>query len=198
MSDKNGRRGFVLGSMACLAAPASLAAGPAGKEPPACEQETTAAVDQALEDCRRAGQDRAAVDKAVYGQALMARFGPGVVDVIRETTIAQTRERLKAAPLARRDLEAVKAELWDHMGAPFEWKLAERTATRLRFEVVRCPLAEVMRRQGAPELGFAYFCAYDVGFCEGLNPALRFTRTKTLMMGDGCCDHTYELPPARG
>jgi len=38
-------------------------------------------------------------------------------------------------------------------------------------------MAEVMRR----------------GFCEGLNPAIEFTRTKTLMQGDDCCDHAYAL-----
>jgi hypothetical protein len=58
----------------------------------------------------------------------------------------------------------------------------------------KCPYAEAMRRHGAAELGFAYSCAYDIGFCQGLNPAIRFTRTKTLMMGDSICDHTYELP----
>jgi hypothetical protein len=33
---------------------------------------------------------------------------------------------------------------------------------------------------------------------QGLDPAIRFTRTKTLMMGDDRCDHAYELSPGQG
>ena len=46
-----------------------------------------------------------------------------------------------------------------------------------------------MRGLHAAELGFAYYCAYDYGFCQGLNPALQFSRTKTLMQGADSCDH---------
>jgi hypothetical protein len=54
--------------------------------------------------------------------------------------------------------------------------------------------AELAKKIGGEEIGFALTCAWDYGFCRGLNPEIKFTRTKTLMMGDDCCNHTYRLP----
>jgi hypothetical protein len=53
-----------------------------------------------------------------------------------------------------------------------------------------------MRRHDAAEIGYAFYCAWDDGFCRGLNPKMTFTRTRTLMRGDDGCDHTYTLEPA--
>jgi len=50
-----------------------------------------------------------------------------------------------------------------------------------------------MRRLHAADIGSAFYCAYDYGFCSGLNPHIVFSRTKTLMSGDDCCNHNYEL-----
>ncbi len=57
----------------------------------------------------------------------------------------------------------------------------------------RCFPAEAAAKHKMPELGYAFYCAWDEGFCQGLNPKIRFTRTKVLMNGDVCCNHTYEL-----
>ncbi len=195
MSHTASRRGFIGSTLASLAAaPAVLAETEAAETPTG--DATKAAIAKAVAECRQAAEAGRMDGEAAYGKALVARFGPGVVDTIRDTTVARAKHWLESAKLEKRDLAAVKAQLWDRIGPPFEWSLLEETPAKLRFEVRKCPLAEAMRRHGAPELGFAYHCAFDIGFCEGLNPAIRFTRTKTLMMGDTVCDHTYELPQA--
>jgi hypothetical protein len=124
---------------------------------------------------------------------LVARFGRGVLDVVHEHTIESTKERLEAADLDRRDLDTVMEILWDRMVEGTEFEVVERSDRVLRLRVTKCLFAEEMRRLGAADIGNAFYCAYDFGFCEGLNPSIRFTRTKTLMDGDDCCNHAYEL-----
>jgi hypothetical protein len=53
--------------------------------------------------------------------------------------------------------------------------------------------ADEFRKHAAAEVGYSFYCCWDYGFCQGLNPHIKFTRTKTLMQGDDCCDHTYDL-----
>jgi fumarate reductase iron-sulfur subunit len=103
------------------------------------------------------------------------------------------RERLRTTDLERRDLDTVMELLSDQMGDLSEFTVEERSPKRLRIRVTRCSFAEEMRRLDASDIGEAHYCAYDQGFCEGLNPTIRFTRTKTLMAGDDCCNHTYVL-----
>ncbi len=192
MSNKAGRRGFIGTALASVAVvPAAVAE---EKRPENAPDATKAAVEQAVAECRSRSLGERLEADAAYGKALVARFGPEVVDTIRELTIARAKGWLEAAKLEKRDLGAVKTTLWNNLGPGFEVRVVEDTETRLQYEVRKCPYAEAMRRHGAPELGFAYNCAYDIGYCQGLNPAIRFTRTKTLMMGDAICNHTYELP----
>jgi predicted ArsR family transcriptional regulator len=131
--------------------------------------------------------------RAVLFERLMARFGNQVLDTVKETTIEQARERLEKADLQKRDLDTVVEALWDQMGEIAEFTVEERTPELLRFRVTRCLFADEMRALNAADIGFAFYCSYDYGFCQGLNPEIKFTRSQTLMQGDRCCDHTYEL-----
>jgi hypothetical protein len=195
MSKKASRRGFIGSSLAAVAVtPCALAGAETTPAATPGADATQAAVEKAVTECRDAAFDQRMEADAAYGKALVARFGPGVVDTIRELTIARAKGWLEAAKLEKRDLEAVKTQLWSNIGPRFDVRVVADTKTHLQYEVRKCPYAEAMRRHGAAELGFAYSCAFDIGFCQGLNPAMRFTRTKTLMMGDPICDHTYDLP----
>ncbi len=131
--------------------------------------------------------------RAALFRKLVDRFGNGVLDVVAQHTIEQTRARLEGADLERRDLSAVMELLWDQMVDGTEFEVVEQTETVLRLHVSKCLFSDEMRRLGAADIGDAFYCAYDHGFCQGLNPAMQFTRMKTLMSGDDCCDHTYEL-----
>jgi hypothetical protein len=131
-----------------------------------------------------------------YLKALQARFGAGVVEVVRQSTIDSARQEMAEAALAkgRRGLPAVKRTLWDQLGGKVEFTVVEDGPEKLAYKVTRCRYAETVRKAGGTsEQGFALLCAYDIGYCQGLNPKLTFTRTKTLMAGDDCCNHTYEL-----
>lgn len=131
--------------------------------------------------------------RASLFRLLVDRLGSEVLDVVSQHTIEQTKARLEGADLERRDLDAVMELLWDQMVAGTEFEVEERTNTCLHLRVTRCLFADEMAKLNARDIGDAFYCAYDYGFCQGLNPAIEFTRTKTLMNGDDCCDHTYRL-----
>ncbi len=150
-------------------------------------------IDQALAKLRGRVMLGEMEDRARYLKPLVERFGPGVLEEVRQVTIAEARRSMQEAPLTSRGLEAVKTALWDHLGPDFEYQVVEETDETLRFRVTQCPIAARMRDLGAPEIGFAYYCAYDYGFCQGLNPDIVFERTKTLMSGDDHCNHGYVL-----
>jgi len=151
------------------------------------------AVDQALVKLRGRVMLGETEDRARYIKPLVARFGAGVLEEIQQVTTAQARRSMQEAPLASRGLDAVRTALWDHLGPEFEYQVVEATDEALRFRVTKCPIAARMRELEAGEIGFAYYCAYDYGFCQGLNPDIVFERTKTLMSGDDCCNHGYVL-----
>jgi hypothetical protein len=133
-----------------------------------------------------------------YLRALQARFGPAALDVIRQATIDDARAEMATAPIPKegRGLPAVKRTLWDQLGGKVEFTVVEDVPGKLAYKVTRCRFAETVKQAGGtPEQGFALLCAYDIGYCQGLNPKLKFTRTKTLMQGGDCCNHTYELRP---
>ncbi len=64
-------------------------------------------------------------------------------------------------------------------------------ADRLEFDVTRCRYAEMYRALGVAELGAVLSCNRDKAFCAGFNPAIRLTRTKTIMEGADRCDFRY-------
>ncbi|MGI6207091.1 MAG: L-2-amino-thiazoline-4-carboxylic acid hydrolase [Anaerolineae bacterium] len=71
-----------------------------------------------------------------------------------------------------------------------EWEKLEDTETRQAYRFTRCLWAEVYRELDAADIGF-WICEGDGPAAAAFNPAIRFSRTKTLMEGDDCCDHVY-------
>lgn len=194
MTRHSTRRAFLTGTVPvaaasgaalCLGARLALAetAAAKGASPDPAVQE------QLLLDWQR----RQARDRAVLFTRLIKSHGASILDEVTANTIEQTRLRLANAELELRNLAGVKTYLWDAMGAGFSFTCVTDSPTRLQYKVTACFLAEEMLRHDAGTIGSAFYCAYDVGFCQGLSRSIRFTRTQTLMAGAPCCDHTYEL-----
>jgi hypothetical protein len=134
--------------------------------------------------------------RASLFRLLVDRFGPEVLDAVSHHTSQQVKTRLEEADLERRDLDAVMELLWDQMIDGIEFEVLERSPEVLKLSVSKCLFADEMARLGATDIGDAFYCAYDFGFCQGLNPDIKFTRTKSLMADDDCCNHTYTLKPS--
>ncbi len=151
--------------------------------------------DQELQAAYAMWMNRMMVERAALFNKLVAQHGPELLTTVAQHVSDQAREAMQNAELKTRDLNAVLDTLWNQITEQTDFVIEEQTPTRLAMRVTRCALSDTMRAHDAADVGYAFFCAYDDGFCKGLNPAIRFTRTKTLMEGDDHCDHTYELPP---
>ncbi len=111
--------------------------------------------------------------------------------------------RAAGADLARElgepTLEAFASSLgrWQEGGA-LEIDLIEQSADRLSFNVTRCRYAEMYRALGLADLGGSLSCQRDFALIEGFNPAVKLTRTQTIMEGAPFCDFRFRGPgPAR-
>jgi hypothetical protein len=109
--------------------------------------------------------------------------------------------RHSGSDLARRlgedSLEAFAQCLgrWSDGGA-LEIDLLEQSADRLSFNVTRCRYAEMYRLLGLGALGASLSCQRDFSLIEGFNPAIRLTRTQTIMEGADYCDFRFRSPAA--
>jgi hypothetical protein len=124
---------------------------------------------------------------------LVDEFGPRVLDVVGQQLADNAQAQFERLPLPRRDLHAVMSVLWEQVGDDLAYTVEEQTPEHLKMKVTRCIWADEMRKLDAPDVGYAFYCSWDFGFCRGLNPAMTFTRTQTLMQGADSCDHTYDL-----
>jgi len=100
-----------------------------------------------------------------------------------------------AHALGEATLEAFSGSLdrWREGGA-LEIEMLEQSPERLSFNVTRCRYAEMYRALGLAELGSSLSCQRDFALVEGFNPAIRLTRTQTLMEGAGFCNFRFEEP----
>lgn len=125
---------------------------------------------------------------------LAAKFGePAVCSTIDR--IVSTNCRRDWEQIGREDgdnsFERFYAKLWAPLPAMgFEFT-RERTGDEVRFNVTRCPVAELARRLSAENWFYHLLCLTDEPAVTGFNRNIRFTRTRTLMQGDSCCDHCY-------
>ena len=70
-------------------------------------------------------------------------------------------------------------------------EVLERDDERFDFNVVRCRYSEMYRDMGLGDLGALLSCNRDGAFCEGYDPRLELTRTKTIMSGAPHCNFRY-------
>ena len=109
---------------------------------------------------------------------------------IRQKNMQSFRECFNRAFLALTDhLPADVVERY--MNAVYISELLEGTDRVRQLKVTGCLIAEVFREVDAAEIGYVSQCYPDIVLAEAFHPKMRLIRTKTLMMGDDCCNHRY-------
>jgi predicted hydrocarbon binding protein len=109
-----------------------------------------------------------------------------------ELAVMAGREWAKSLP--KNDFATYTSELkklytgpfWDHV---ITNTYVENTDRVQQWKITECLFAKTFREANASDIGYATMCYSDYGFTEGFNPKIKFTRTKTLMQGDDCCNH---------
>jgi hypothetical protein len=67
----------------------------------------------------------------------------------------------------------------------------EETPNKLKIHVTECLYAKVYKEMNATDLGYVLCCQPDFAYAQACHPKLRLKRSKILMQGDSCCNHTY-------
>jgi len=98
---------------------------------------------------------------------------------------------IKAKKLGDNSIEAFIVDQWETLPEQGYEYTIEKTETGYLMDVTKCPLYELAKQQGITEQMFYLCCEGDQFAPEGFNPEIGFKRTKTLMQGDGCCNHFY-------
>jgi len=125
--------------------------------------------------------------------AMTERFGSDVAQVAAHASAKHLCQPYLAQFGEKRTLDELIRILWQPLrerGYVFE---IEHTADSAQITCTACPFATLHRQLGGAEWGFHLYCAADAYFVEQFNPAITFTRTKTLMEGDDYCNHYYSL-----
>ncbi len=68
-------------------------------------------------------------------------------------------------------------------------EIVEDTPQAMELKITECLWAKTLRDMGAADIGYALICHRDYGDCQGFNPNITLTRSKTLMQGNDCCNH---------
>jgi len=111
--------------------------------------------------------------------------------VAQEFVEKQVQEMLEASPIdSFEDFLKVFQKtsddnMWDKVNVD---EYIRVKGTVRESKTVQCLYADVWRKWGAPEVGYAWCCSGDFALIGGLHPNLRLERTRTCMMGDDCCD----------
>lgn len=113
-----------------------------------------------------------------------------VITRLAQESGAELAERLGEATLGA---FAQSLDRWSEGGA-LEIDLIEQGPERLAFNVTRCRYAEMYRALGLAGLGASLSCQRDFALIEGYNPAIRLTRTQTIMEGADHCDFRFQAP----
>jgi predicted ArsR family transcriptional regulator len=87
-------------------------------------------------------------------------------------------------------IESLIKRIWEPLPSSFEYTM-EKTEAGVQFKCTKCPIADRALRLGVGEQMYYAICSNDFAAAEGFNPNIGFTMTKTLMQGDGCCNHFY-------
>ncbi len=91
------------------------------------------------------------------------------------------------------DIQGIHDFLWSTLPElGFEFSFVDHSDSR-EYKITKCPWADFASENGIEDFVFAYHCMSDYPIVEGYNPNIEFTRTKTLMMGDDCCNHCYRM-----
>lgn len=74
---------------------------------------------------------------------------------------------------------------WKHV---LTFEIVENTALTFEIKVTECLWAKTFRELGAANVGYPLICHPDYASCQGFNPLITMSRSKTLMQGDDCCN----------
>ena len=129
---------------------------------------------------------------------LRERFGEEVIEIASSARLAVHKKWMKKLSKHKsgRPSEIFKHSAFSVTSAEenlLEYDVLEDSDEKFAVKITKCRYADFYIEKGEPEIGYAMHCALDFGETEAFSSDMILKRTKTLMQGDNCCDHSYEL-----
>ena len=127
-------------------------------------------------------------------RAIQAKYGSEGIEAIHRAIIesAVKRGSKMASDSDDHSPRALCSIIEGICAGSHEWLKLEDSDNRQAYRFTRCMWAEAFKALEAEDIGF-WICEGDGPMASAFNPAIGFCRTKTLMMGDDCCDHIYYM-----
>lgn len=124
--------------------------------------------------------------------AVRETYGDDGIEVVHRAFIERAVQLGKERAIKERDnsLHAYCSALESGCTGTHKWHKVEDTDMRKAYIFIYCMWADIFRELEAEDIGF-WICEGDGPSVEAFNPSIGFKRTRTLMQGDGCCDHIY-------
>jgi hypothetical protein len=129
-------------------------------------------------------------------RAMEKRFGPEAREVVQQMAKEQEFPPEDEFGLPNEDLWKFCKMIDQAAAGSHRWERQIEEPERIGYQFSRCMYAEILRELGELDLGMV-ICARDGPWVKSYNPQLGFRRTKTLMEGDECCDHIFEVEGQR-
>ncbi|AWC26043.1 hypothetical protein CO731_05544 (plasmid) [Aminobacter sp. MSH1] len=139
----------------------------------------------------------AEIIKPIY-EEMVVRFGREAARETLRTAITnaaiEAGKKFAAAEKGPVDLKSFAAlqPKWRQDDA-LHFEVLTETADQFDYNVTRCRYAEMYHSMGLGEIGTLLSCQRDGTFCEGYDPRISMTRTRTIMEGNGSCDFRYRM-----
>jgi hypothetical protein len=77
---------------------------------------------------------------------------------------------------------------WRHT---LTFETIEDSPQAFEVKVTECLWAKTLREIGEADIGYLLICHPDYSYCQGFNPQISMSRSKTLMQGDSYCNHRW-------
>jgi len=131
---------------------------------------------------------------AELGEEKTHRILQEVVQTVAKESGAQLAKTMGGNSIAH---FAESLQFWTKDNA-LETEVLAQTETTFEFNVRRCRYAEMYRKIGLEKFGRLLSCDRDFALIEGFNPAIKLSRTQTILDGAESCDFRYvwKKPPS--
>lgn len=134
-------------------------------------------------------------DTAELMKGLSEKYGEAAPKAVGKYVVESTKQDYTAIG-ARESHEGTEIEdfirvLWGplpELGFEFTSKT---NGTDVEFHVTKCPLHNLAEMTGLHDWIFQLACATDYYSATSFSPRINFSRSKTLIEGCDCCNHSY-------
>lgn len=110
---------------------------------------------------------------------------------VRDDMIKSWKKFAKEA--GKNDLKTFVDILWNRLckAEGIQFTISAEEGGKTKIHCTHCPAVAEYKKLNALDWGYELYCRSDEYMFDGFNPNLKFERTKTLMQGHDCCNHTY-------